>query len=679
MNGLLRWFVGWVGPGALLQITLLVFFLWFVAFGLVSVVQSLDISLLTWTTIVGVLIAWLAARSKVKGVWAVILLVGSGLGFVLLFQGQIGGPLAVLVIRFAQFLFSVERWLLVKNAPSADPTLLSLAAGDLQNQVTSLNSHFSAWLASLVAGRNAFDALVNSIMWGLLLWTVSSWAAWNIRRHERVLLAFVPATALLAGVLNFARTNPYILIPVIVITFILIIILEHQKRERRWDREKIDYTTEIRLDIAFAAIPVMLAVIGMASLAPSISIGKAVELARRIFEKQTVQVEKVGQSLGLKQEAGSGYFSRQQTGSTLPQMHLLGSGSELSKHIIMEVKVTSNSSQSKPGEAYYWRSLTYDQYSGAGWISSGTRVLEYKAGDQVVSSSMPDHRLVLQEVHFVQTSGGPLYHTGELVSVDQDYQAAWRLPLETGPDLFGATIAKDDYMVKSLLPLVSQEELRLAGTDYPDWVKGRYLELPPSVPGRVLDLARELTTNQPSPYDEAYAIQNFLRTYTYTLDLPAPPAYRDVADYFLFDLKKGYCDYYATAMVVLARAAGIPARFVTGYASGEFDSDQNHYTVTEADAHSWPEVYFPQYGWVEFEPTAGRPAILLPERLPPPEKPAVSGKLPVIGWLMQLKLRDSLNGGYGFPGYHLNRYWLASWQCLEAAFTTPGSGGCRYL
>ena len=80
-------------------------------------------------------------------------------------------------------------------------------------------------------------------------------------------------------------------------------------------------------------------------------------------------------------------------------------------------------------------------------------------------------------------------------------------------------------------------------------------------------------------------------------------------DYFLFDLQRGYCDYYATAMVVLARAAGLPARLVVGYASGTYDAANERYLVTEADAHAWPELYFSGYGWIEFEPTAARPPL----------------------------------------------------------------------
>jgi len=108
-----------------------------------------------------------------------------------------------------------------------------------------------------------------------------------------------------------------------------------------------------------------------------------------------------------------------------------------------------------------------------------------------------------------------------------------------------------------------------------------------------------------NPYDKAKAIEAYLRTnYPYDLDVPAPPEGQDVADYFLFDLQKGYCDYYATTMVVLARASGLPARFVSGYAPGSYDAPNAEYVIRELDAHSWVEIYFPEIGWIEFEPTA---------------------------------------------------------------------------
>jgi hypothetical protein len=123
----------------------------------------------------------------------------------------------------------------------------------------------------------------------------------------------------------------------------------------------------------------------------------------------------------------------------------------------------------------------------------------------------------------------------------------------------------------------------------------------------VLALARDLTATAPTPYDRALAIEAYLREFPYTLELPPPPISQDVVDYFIFDLQKGYCDYYATSMVVLARAAGLPARIAVGYASGIYDIDLEAYVVSEDQAHSWVEIYFPGYGWVDFEPTVELP------------------------------------------------------------------------
>ena len=91
----------------------------------------------------------------------------------------------------------------------------------------------------------------------------------------------------------------------------------------------------------------------------------------------------------------------------------------------------------------------------------------------------------------------------------------------------------------------------------------------------------------------------------------APPAGQDPLDWFLFHSKKGFCNYYATAEVLLLRSAGIPARMVVGFAQGEFDPP-NHYVVRQRDSHAWPEVYFPGIGWVEFEPTSNQAPLELP-------------------------------------------------------------------
>ena len=214
-----------------------------------------------------------------------------------------------------------------------------------------------------------------------------------------------------------------------------------------------------------------------------------------------------------------------------------------------------------------------------------------------------------------------LFWSGVLFSADIPFAANWRVRPSSDlfanqagllqADMFAAIPVNDvpAYKAESYVPLVVVRELRAASTDYPEEIRKQYLQLPASLPGRVRQLAQSLTQVQTNAYDKAKAIEAYLRTYPYDLEVPAPPEGQDVADFFLFDLKKGYCDYYATAMVVLARASGIPARFVSGYAPGSYDAVNAQYVIRELNAHSWAEVYFPDIGWVEFEPTASEPEI----------------------------------------------------------------------
>ncbi|MCS7207658.1 MAG: transglutaminase domain-containing protein [Dehalococcoidia bacterium] len=182
------------------------------------------------------------------------------------------------------------------------------------------------------------------------------------------------------------------------------------------------------------------------------------------------------------------------------------------------------------------------------------------------------------------------------------------------------------YQITSAVSIATEEDLRQAGTDYPSWVTDRYLQLPESLPSRVRELAQTLTRNAPTPYDKALAIQEYLHTYTYTLNVEAPPFDADGVDYFLFVSKKGYSEYFASAMTVLLRAVGVPARVAAGYAPGVLDQEKKVFVVRDLDSHAWTQVYFPGYGWIDFEPTPGRPA---PPRGPLPEMSTEGGDIAV--------------------------------------------------
>jgi hypothetical protein len=116
-----------------------------------------------------------------------------------------------------------------------------------------------------------------------------------------------------------------------------------------------------------------------------------------------------------------------------------------------------------------------------------------------------------------------------------------------------------------------------------------------------------------NPYDMAQAVTGWLRNnIDYDRQTAAPPPGQDPVDWFLFDSRVGFCNYYASAEILLLRSLGIPARMAVGYASGTA-LPGGAYEVHADDAHAWPEVFFPGIGWVEFEPTVSQPALIRPQ------------------------------------------------------------------
>lgn len=143
-----------------------------------------------------------------------------------------------------------------------------------------------------------------------------------------------------------------------------------------------------------------------------------------------------------------------------------------------------------------------------------------------------------------------------------------------------------------------------ASDPYYDTVRNAYLQLPASVEPQVYQIAREITAGAQSDFDRAAALCQYLqRGFPYTLDQNTPPAGRDFVSWFLLEEKRGYCTSFASALAVLARAAGLPARYIEGYAA-EPDSD-GVARVTQQDGHAWTEIYFPGFGWLPFDATPG--------------------------------------------------------------------------
>lgn len=154
----------------------------------------------------------------------------------------------------------------------------------------------------------------------------------------------------------------------------------------------------------------------------------------------------------------------------------------------------------------------------------------------------------------------------------------------------------------SVLPAMNVAKLRMASTDYPEDIKGLYLQLP-SLDPRVKNLAEQITAREQTPIDKAIAVESYLRTrYAYTLNLTGKPG-SDAIAHFLFETRAGHCEYFASAMAIMLRTIGIPTREVNGFLPGEYNDLGEDYIVRASDAHSWVEVYFPGTGWLTFDPT----------------------------------------------------------------------------
>jgi protein-glutamine gamma-glutamyltransferase len=158
------------------------------------------------------------------------------------------------------------------------------------------------------------------------------------------------------------------------------------------------------------------------------------------------------------------------------------------------------------------------------------------------------------------------------------------------------------YEADSDIAAAAPSELRAAGRKYPTQIEAPYLRLPALDP-RVPRLAAQITNSAGNDFDKAAALENYLRTrFGYTLELPRT-AVKDPIANFLFERKRGHCEYFASSMAVMLRTLGIPSRVVNGFRSDEFNDLTGNYVVRAKDAHSWVEAYFPGYGWQTFDPT----------------------------------------------------------------------------
>lgn len=480
------------------------------------------------------------------------------------------------------------------------------------------------------------DNLFFNILMGILFWIISAYAGYSLIRYGSAWKAVIPAGIAMIVIQAY---DPYLsvrtwfLAGYIFLSLLLVARMHFLHLKYRWNQDGTYMPPYVSLDSLRLGLITTVILVLFAWTVPAIA--SAVPQAEQIWLNATQPW------MDVRNKLSNVFYSLQASvgvvtdfyGETLP----LGRGNPLSDTTIMTIEAPPRPSSNV---RYYWRSRIYDTYDG-NW-SSTLPVIDFVSPDEF-NLNLPEYEnratsffsiTTIYPIQNLQTPTQPIW-------VSRPANAYFAVNSDGTIDLSHlkadpVLMSGDTYRVEASLTSASQKELRESGTDYPDWVTARYLQLPDNITPRTIELAESIVGNLDNPYDKTQAITDFLRTsLKYSETVPTPPAGQEPIDWVLFDHKQAFCNYYATAEIIMLRALGIPARMAVGYAEGERTSvgtiediptlqagGQNVpqeiqiagdiFTVRHKDAHAWPEVYFPSIGWVEFEPTASQQPIIRP-------------------------------------------------------------------
>jgi len=315
------------------------------------------------------------------------------------------------------------------------------------------------------------------------------------------------------------------------------------------------------------------------------------------------------------------------SGGSSPQNHgtfantlTLGGNPNLANTPVFQVR-TSDGNQ-------YLISVTYDRYDGAKNWSNGSQGGLANKANIVISDGSAGLRQVAQTIKVVNPPGVQypyLFGAAQIASTDQNAHlsvnkadgeiVAWLRDngkLAAG-DVYTVVSYVSNADLKSLrdIPMPEDSTTLPPGFDgsvpvsyFDPNVVNLYTKLPPGLSPRIKDLALQATVGVTNMYDKVVALESYLRShYTYDTAITAPPSGSEATYWFLFQSKRGFCNYFASAMALLARELGIPARVAAGYTHGKYNPSTGLWEISGTDAHAWTQIYFAGYGWVSFEPS----------------------------------------------------------------------------
>ena len=441
----------------------------------------------------------------------------------------------------------------------------------------------------ITGGQLALNPAAVTLLSTALTWELSYACAWLVVRERRAWLALglIVATLALGGPHVLQRPDAA-LVGFSVVGLGVVLAAATLERRARPTR-RLHGMSGARWAPLYG-LPLLGLVVAGAWAAPPV----AVPNARAALTHWTAQVTNLTGHIGLgSKPVGDGRAALTEFGSAVP----VGGVFNPNGAIVFTARVAD------PTRWPYWRGAVYDRYEDGAWRPVPTHPAFQPAGTAIGATGAAAADVITQSVTLLRplntlvTAGVPVTLSVPVaVAFSNRAHGAGPLALQPASGRMPAAYAATS-LVAPAAPVVPAPVLDPA-------VRAVDLALP-SLPVRVGSLARSLVRGTADPYAQTWAIQRYLRgvgsKYVYDTSPPQAPAGHDPTDYFLFDARRGFCTHFASAMVVLARLAGIPARLVTGYASTRLTA--GGFVVTTADAHAWPELWIAGRGWLTFEPT----------------------------------------------------------------------------
>jgi len=530
-----------------------------------------------------------------------LVILGACLGFAL---GYSRFPAWFITILGFLYSFILVPWQVGQIVGNPSPGLL------WSDRLLMVQSRLEKVILQLVNRDVVDDSVLFIVLMGVLFWWLGVLAGYILVRKGSAWQATIPAGVTLIVIQSFdplGKNRIWYLAAFIFFVLMLVSRMVFLHNRIRWFGTNTALPPYLGLDFIRFTLVTTGCIVLLAWVFPSFTsslplIQKVIQPVKEEWSDFQERFDNAFASLKTTLNVSTDYYG--------PNLSL-GQGNEQTDEVMFWVKPPVTVPK---GIRLYWRVRIYTVFDGEQWISppheSETWDPETTKLDLPVYKQRWSSKFELISSSFFTTIISP----GQATWVERSGEFNFMPNPDNTIDLYSFLAEPlvrpgQAYDVQASISQATIFELRRAGTEYPDWVTERYLQLSPSTTQRTIDLAKEITNGLDNPLDQTLAIIQFLRkNIIYEETIPFPPPNQDAVDWFLFDYQKGFCNYYASTAVVLLRSLGIPSRFVVGYATGELLED-GQYLVRQKEAHAWPEVFFPDLGWVEFEPTASFPDI----------------------------------------------------------------------